>query len=291
MIVDPRIRNPQVSFSVGDVIKYIDNHPKVVVVHRINECDERKNTLTMNARLRLTNSVADHTIFVASWLKDLNVWVHKSSSSVILNGASEIEFPRNSASLWDGLKPLRLVTHHWGANELKGWDVYSQIDKMLSLPKWKNKIKLCYIGNKPSKLFTENIDILEPLTGISLSTQLASHHAYITASQNEPAGMHHIEGAVIGLPLVYRNSGGLPEYCNGYGEMFQGPQDIEPCLDRMLQNYPKWKNKIFDYNNTASRMIFEYLSLFDQLIAQKDYYSAQRKSYDLFTRIMNRLPI
>jgi hypothetical protein len=59
----------------------------------------------------------------------------------------------------------------------------------------------------------------------------------------------------------------------------------------MLQNYPKWKNKIFDYNNTASRMIFEYLSLFDQLIAQKDYYSAQRKSYDLFTRIMNRLPI
>jgi hypothetical protein len=218
MIVDPRIRNPQVSFSVGDVIKYIDNHPKVVVVHRINECDERKNTLTMNARLRLTNSVADHTIFVASWLKDLNVWVHKSSSSVILNGASEIEFPRNSASLWDGLKPLRLVTHHWGANELKGWDVYSQIDKMLSLPKWKNKIKLCYIGNKPSKLFTENIDILEPLTGISLSTQLASHHAYITASQNEPAGMHHIEGAVIGLPLVYRNSGGI---VMGMGKCFR----------------------------------------------------------------------
>ena len=42
---------------------------KTVVVHRINECDERKNTDYVNKSLIKANKVADHTVFVSSWLK------------------------------------------------------------------------------------------------------------------------------------------------------------------------------------------------------------------------------
>ena len=32
-----------------------------------------------------------------------------------------------------------------------------------------------------------------------------------------PSGNHHIEGALCGLPLMYLNSGGTPEYCKDFG--------------------------------------------------------------------------
>ncbi|MCX8502801.1 MAG: hypothetical protein ORN52_02310 [Beijerinckiaceae bacterium] len=291
LIVDPRPRNPQVSFTVSDIISYVDSHPETIVVHRINECDERKNTHTMNARLRICNRVADHTIFIASWLMNLNVWSRQSAHSVILNGADENDFPRGSAGYWEGAEPLRLVTHHWGANQLKGWDAYLEIDKLLSSPEWKDKISFCYIGNLPPKIRVQNINIVGPLSGIKLSQELSSHHAYITASQNEPAGMHHVEGAIIGLPIVYRNSGALPEYCTGFGEIFEGPRDVGAALSRMLKNYPMWKNEISKYNNTASHMVFEYLALFDRLVAQRDEIGMKRKPTNVLTRILNKLLI
>ena len=34
--------------------------------------------------------------------------------------------------------------------------------------------------------------------------------------------MHHIEGALCGLPILFRNSGSLPEYCKKYGVSFDG---------------------------------------------------------------------
>ena len=38
----------------------------------------------------------------------------------------------------------------------------------------------------------------------------SKHDLYISASINEPAGMHHIEGLLCGLPIIYRDNGALP---------------------------------------------------------------------------------
>ena len=35
---------------------------------------------------------------------------------------------------------------------------------------------------------------------------------YITGSQNEPSGNHHIEASQLGLPVLYIESGGIPEF-------------------------------------------------------------------------------
>ena len=75
LIIDPRARNPQTTFTPGHVLRYLMfRNRRALVVHRINECDERKGTRGMNARLRLANYCADHTVFIASWLRDLAVW-------------------------------------------------------------------------------------------------------------------------------------------------------------------------------------------------------------------------
>jgi hypothetical protein len=290
VIVDPRARNPQVTFTPAQVLSHLRHRPEAVVVHRINECDERKGTRTMNARLRIANYCADQTVFIASWLADLPVWRRDTPSAVILNGADESVFRRASARAWDGREPLRLVTHHWGANANKGWDVYRQIDALLAQNKWKDRISFTYIGNAPAGLKPQNISVLDPLDGTALAQSLAEHHVYLTASINEPGGMHHVEGAIIGLPLIYRRSGALPEYCTGFGEPFEGQDDVTSALERMIADYPKWKAAMPGYRNTATRMTAAYADLLESLHADRTNIAKARTARrDALAGLLNRI--
>jgi len=142
LMIDPRSRNPAVTFTPGQVQRAIGGRqPGALVVHRINECDQRKGTRTMNLRLRLANACADHTVFIASWLRDLPVWRQGTPATVILNGADAHIFNAEGQRPWDGVEPLRLVTHHWGAHEFKGFDVYRRIDAMLEEEEWRDRIQ------------------------------------------------------------------------------------------------------------------------------------------------------
>jgi hypothetical protein len=270
LMIDPRARNPQLTFTPGRLQQHLRSHPRTIVVHRINECDERKGTHTINWRLRLANHVADHTVFIASWLKELAVWRRTTPFSVILNGADEAIFRRDSARLWDGREPLRIVTHHWGGHVKKGWDVYGRLDALMGEPRWRGRLAFTSIGNAPAGIATRHVEMIRPLDGDALAAALAAGHVYITASVNEPAGMHHVEGALIGLPLLFRRSGALPEYCTGYGEAFDGPDDFEPALARMAERYSDWKTAVGRYPNTAARMTAQYLDLFERLDAERD---------------------
>ena len=51
---------------------------------------------------------------------------------------------------WDRKEKLKIVTHHWGANWNKGFDIYSKIDNLIGKTEWKNKIDFTYIGNLPN---------------------------------------------------------------------------------------------------------------------------------------------
>ncbi len=279
LMIDPRRRNPAVSFTPGAVRRYLKGrNGKALVVHRINECDERKATLSMNARLRLANACADHTVFIATWLKGLAVWRPQDAKghSVILNGGDVRVFHANGARVWDGREPLRLVTHHWGGNWMKGFDVYSRIDRMLGEGGWCERIEFTYIGNLPPGFAFAHARHLAPMTGHELARELRRHHVYLTASINEPAGMHHVEGALCGLPLIFRNSGALTEYCTGFGERFDNDH-FEPALGCMMDGYDRWKTAMESYPHVAERMTGAYIALFEKLSADRDEIVAQRK--------------
>lgn len=279
LVTDPRFRNPVACFTHGHAFRYLLlKNRRAIVVHRINECDERKNTHGMNWRLRLANYCADHTVFIASWLKDLAVW-HAGdgrSHSVILNGGDRTVFNDAGHTDWDGSEPLKLVTHHWGGNWLKGFDVYQALDRMLADPAWHDRIEFTYIGNVPDGFTFENATHLQPLSGHALADQLRRHHVYITGSVNEPGGMHHIEGALCGLPLLYRNSGALPEYGRGFGLMFEDA-DFVPALEAMMNRYGEFRAALKTYPYTAERMCGQYIGLFEELLARRDDIIARRR--------------
>ena len=68
----------------------------------------------------------------------------------------------------------------------------------------------------------------------------------MTASLNEPGGNHQNEGALCGLPLIYRDSGCLPEYCENYGIPFN-ENNLEEVILKFMKNYKILQDKILHY--------------------------------------------
>ncbi len=269
LLTDPRSYNEGVAFGSIDIIRYlIFKNKNAIVLHRINECDERKNTKHMNRFLRWSNYCADHTIYISNWLKSLNLAENNKPYSVILNGADNTIFNDSKNKKWKKDEPLKIVTHHWSPNIMKGFDVYEKLDNLINSYQWKNKIHFTYIGNIPKGFNFKNTKVIKPISGKDLGKELAKHHVYISASNNEPAGMHHIEGALSGLPIIYKNSGALPEYCENYGAVFN-KQNLIPALKRVMNNYDSYKENLRNYPNNSIYMSDKYLDLFIKLLENK----------------------
>ncbi len=295
VVVDPRSRSPSISFAAGAAWRYVTRrNPRAVVVQMIQDCDERKNTRTMNRRQRIASYCADHAVAVGGWMLDLDLVreERRGCFSAILNGGRPAVFHTRGHRPWDGREPLRLITHHWGGHWMKGFDVYGRLDDLLGEPAWRDRLAFTYIGNKPPDFTFRNARYLTPLNGEALADELRAHHVYITGSINEPAGLHHIEGALCGLPALYRRSGGLPEYCEGYGIPFDGPADLEAVLGKMMAEYETWRASLEGYDHLEARMVGEYLALFENLLARRDEIAAGRRPWrNPWLVLLNQLPL
>lgn len=274
LVVDPRARNPASTFTAASIARYrATTNADALVVHRINECDERKGTRGMNKLLKRANYLADHTVFVGTWLSDLDLWQNGDEAcwSTIHNGADTAIFNSEGWQPWSGEGPLRLVTHHWGGNWMKGFDVYKKIDEMLGHQPWAERIAFTYIGNLPDGFSFQRARHVQPLDGHALADELRRHHVYLTASINEPGGNHQNEGALCGLPLLYRESGCMPEYCRGFGLSFDSPDDFVDALGvyQIHRGYIEIASQMPDYPHTADRTTAAYIDLFERLVEKR----------------------
>lgn len=280
LMTDPRSRSPNVSFSAGKILRYLTfRNSQMIVVHRINECDERKGEPFINHKLVRANYVADATVYVGDWLVHLPVWQTNLRTPwyVVRNGADVGLFNAHGFHPWSGSEPLRLVTHHWGYHPMKGFDVYSTLDDMMAQSEWRDRVAFTFVGNLPKGFRFKHARYVPPLDGEALAAELRSHHGYLTASINEPGGNHQNEGAMCGLPLLYRESGCMPEYCAGYGTSFSGCGDFPDALNRYMAQYSMLASKMASYPHTAERMTSDWIALFERLYGER-YAMAQRRN-------------
>ena len=278
LIVDPRMLSESTLYSIKEIEFYKRNiNNKCKVVHRINECDERKGTFGINEYYIEANKVADHTVFVSQWLK--NIFIDSGFSSknfdVIMSGANSEIFNYHERAFWNNNEPLRIVTHHWGSNINKGFDIYSYLDKSIH-EKYKNEIKFTYIGNLNKDLEFKATETFKPKAGKELASLIKENHIYLTASINEPSGNHHIEGAQCGLPILYRNSGGIPEFTKGFGVEFHNNEDFFESLDQLKNDYAKFYEKMKEYPFNSEAMSKDYLDLFRKLLSSSDSKSVNK---------------
>ena len=233
----------------------------------------------MNLFLRMTNDCVDNTVFVGSWLKKLNVWNKKNQqASVILNGSNKKIFNSINGSFWNRKNPLKIVTHHWSNNINKGFDIYKYLDDLLDNKRWKKRIRFTYIGNIPKNFKFRNTNLIEPKEDNELSAILKSNHIYLTASINEPGGNHQNEGGMCGLPLLYRDSGCMQEYCKGFGVDFQNKEDFLNALKMIMKNYPIFKSKMKNFNRDINMTTKSYIKLFNFLISNNNEIVKNRRN-------------
>jgi len=271
LLTDPRSRKESSStFNHLDILKYKKYvNPNVTVLQRINECDERKGTNYINNFYLEASKCADHVIFVSNWLEKIyiDIGMPIDKTSVIMSGADEDVFNSEGLSEFNH-KKIKIVTHHWSAHMNKGFEIYEKLDSLISSAKYQH-FEFTYIGNVPSGVSFNNTEIKEALSGKALANEIKKNHIYLTASINEPSGNHHIEAAQCGLPILYLDSGGIPEYCNGYGVSFTN--NFEESLNKIVDNYYTHKAKLEDYPFSAQTMCEEFLNQFIEVKNKKLY--------------------
>ncbi len=270
LLIDPRKDSFATVYGHKEIInyqKYINND--VLVVQRFNECDQRKNTKGLNEFLKTANECSDVNIFVSNWLLEVfkKEGLQNKQNKVIMTGAQQNIFNSEGYKKWDKESKIKAVTHHWGNNVNKGFEIYSLLDKLLDT-KYSDLLEFTYVGNIPKELKFKNTNYIPPTHGKELAQILKNNHFYITASKNEPSGNHHIEAAQCGLPILYLDSGGIPEFCDGFGISFN-EENFQEKLDEMINKYYFFEAKMVEYPFNSDLMCKEYLDEFYRILKIK----------------------
>ena len=279
LLMDPRRHSSSSSFNDVDILSYLMNtNPHAIVVQRVNDSSASRSGGLRSFRLWMANRCAHHTVFISRWLRDSyrNDGYTFVEPTVIQNGADRSVFHAEGGAKWDGHEKLRIVTHHWSNNPNKGFDVYSHVDGLLGQRPFCDLFEFTFIGRIPRNMKFHHSRHVQPLSGSPLADVLRTNHVYLTASQSEAAGMHHIEGSLCGLPVLYRKSGALPEYCEGFGVQFDKKKLDTRLLD-IRERYSELKARMPEYPYDAERSGDAYESLFRDLLAHRDAVLRRRR--------------
>ena len=231
-VQDPRYSD--LGISINEIANYKQSHPRVKIIHRVNECDARKNTTGVDAMLKQTSSVTDTTVFVSEWTRDYhlkNGWLC-NNVEVIYNGVNKEHFQKRP-KIQNG--KINIVAHHWSDNRMKGADVYEFLDVLAGDDE---RFTFTYIGRTSSKF--KNTNLISPLYGLWLGNELSRYDVYVSGSRFDPGPNHILESLACEIPtIVHRDGGGAVEFA-GEGCTFQ---DKDQLLD-LLINYASIENAV-----------------------------------------------
>lgn len=258
------------TFNHIDVRKYKRKNPNVKVIHRINETDKAKNTNYID-RLRIDASKGlDGVIFISGWMRDY--YIAKGfdpgiPNVVIRNGADERFFNSEGHKPWNPSEPMRIVTHHWSDNWMKGGDIYQYFDEVLEDRWLREKFQFTIIGRWPKEIRFRNTKTIQPLMDRELAEEIKKHHVYLTAARWEACAMHPLEGACCGLPVLYINEGGgITETCKDFGIMYT-KNNFLAVLFKMREQYKDISLKMNGFPFTTTKMNKKYEEFFTKVLS------------------------
>lgn len=259
----------KLNFSYAEVLSKKSSRPGLRCIQRINDNDVRKGTGGMDAELAAANRAADHTVFVSSWLRDHHAarWFDPARPhSVVLNGADPAVFHPVGSARWVSGTPFRLVTHHWSDNMAKGFDVYAEIDDLISSGKLPG-VELWIIGRWPSSITWRSAKTFPAVSGHALAGLLRQCHAAVTASRFEPGAMHPVESLQCGLPLLYHpDSGGTVELGRKFG--IEIGADPAASVRQLMDCYPELRSRVRDDAPGGDMMCRAYRRIVEKLLTE-----------------------
>jgi len=221
----------------------------IKLVLRVNENDARKQTNHVDKTLIDLSRFIDTTIFVSDWIMEYFMsrgWACRNNH-VVKNGVDSNVFFPNEVNLSND--KIKLVTHHWSNNQLKGFDIYEKLDLWL---KEHPEFEFTYIGRERGTF--KNSNVIPPLFGKQLGDELRKHDVYISASRNDPGPNHIIESISCGLPTyVHKDGGGCVEFA-GNDFVYNDWEGLEKILlkknfTKNINTFLSWKESVQEYKN------------------------------------------
>lgn len=260
------------AYSVEEAAKYIQQYPNTVMVLRVNTLDEQRGSdLGDNQAMLATAPLVDHIVYVSDFARQV---FHKHGidptkpDSVILNAADTAIFNPQGRSEWQPGEKMKVVTHHWSSNYMKGFDIYERMDMLCGMEPYCDLFEFTFIGNLSMSVDFQHTRCLPVMAGMELAHALKQQHVYLSAARHEPGGNHYIEGVQCGLPVLFLETGSLREYCGEYGIGFT-LVDFEAKLMLMREQYGRLFAKAQQAPHTAERMSRAYEDLLLMLVAER----------------------
>jgi len=184
----------------------------------------------------------------------------------VYNGADPRIFHPIGTAAYHGSGAFRLVTHHWSDNTMKGFPLYQEVDELIAQGELPG-IELWVIGRWPETIFWKSAKTFPPTHGCGLAEKLRCCHAYLTASLWEPCGMHHVEGAQCGLPLIYHeDGGGIVEAGCKYGIGFK--ENVKEAVLTMQRDYGHYRDRVMKQMPSGDQMCLDYAEIIQYLLSR-----------------------
>lgn len=261
--------------GLEDLLEFKKNK-NIPIIQRINDTDIARHAygLTPNdppwriKTLLYANKFVDFTIFISEWVKkhyaEHGYEKKNRNDKVIINGSnSKYFYPKETEKK---NKRLKVITHHWSDNPMKGLDVYKALDQICQN---NSDIEFTYLGRYPKAYKPKATKIIPPVYGEAIGDILRAHDVYVTGARFEACGMHHIEAGSCGIPIIYHADGGaIPEICKNYGKEFNSGESLVKALNyfSVLENRKKSISRI-DYNFLSQeRCNNEYMQVIMSII-------------------------
>ena len=247
-----------VTFDVDDIRRFKKRHPSAKCVHRINQTNLGRGTTNVDDLFRQASEVADATVFISAWVRDYFAgrWFNADRPHAVIHNGADPSVFHASAAAWDQRAPCRVVTHHWSDNWNKGFAAYQEVDRLIAVGELPG-FELAVIGRWPKDIVWRSAKTHPAMPPRELGEQLRRHHLYLTAAVAEAGGMHHIEGAQCGLPLVYHeDGGGVVELGRQYGVGFR--DDVRQAVLAARERYAELRERVLRLAPSGARMCEEY---------------------------------
>lgn len=240
-------------------IKNYSLEKRVKIVHRVGDVGLHSKPELTNL-LRMTIPHSDHVTYISDFAKEYLNIDHPSFDVTYIAPVSQFYNKRKTSSTLSN--PIKIVTHHWSNNPLKGFDFYSFLDENIS--SINQNIEFTYIGQVPYGFNFKNSNLIEPQKVDFLSKNIPSFDIYLSASINETGGNHVVEALGSGLPVLYHEQGGgISDYCKNYGISYSSKNDMIHKISLMISEYKSFKKKALTYNSTLEDVVDKYVKLLE----------------------------
>ena len=222
--------------SLEELVSYKLKNPQTKLIIRVNDCDARKGTTGVDDRFLAASRHADGAIFVSEWMRDYFMnkgWACKNNT-VIVNGVDQNIFKPfdGNTKPFENLRPkvVKIVTHHWSDNHMKGEDYYEMLDEFVGRNPY--RFQYTFIGRTKAKL--KNTQVVPPLWGKELGVALSQNDVCINASRFDPGPNSVIESIACGLPTYVHTEGGGGVEFAGHDHTFGTWDELENILTQKL---------------------------------------------------------